>query len=120
MENELAMDTTEIPKKQTSLRLAIILSLISYIVAFCTMFYEDNGVFFSTVLFDHPAAFSQYLAEAFGGALLFPIVHVGIASFFKSKRNPSSRRNIFIGWSIVIIGVVLIQLLSFANGTLKL
>lgn len=120
MENELAMDITKIPKKQTSLRLAIILSLISYMVAFCAMFYEDNGVVFSMVLFDHPAAFSQYLAEALGGSLLLPIVHVGIASFFKSKRNPSSRRNIFIGWSIVIILSCSGQLLSFANGTPKL
>lgn len=109
MENELALDATENPKNETSLSLAASLSFISYLVAFCTMFYEDYGMVFSTALFDHPAAFSEFLAKAFGGSILFPIVHVGVASCFKTKRNPSSRRNIFIGWAIAII---IIQLLT--------
>jgi|AntDeeMinimDraft_5_1070356.scaffolds.fasta_scaffold10606_3 hypothetical protein len=116
MENESAPKKAKIPIKQTSLPLAIILALAAYLVTFCTMFYQDYGVIFSAVLFDHPAAFSEYLAGALGGSLIFPVIHVGIASFFKSKRNPSSRRNIFIGWSIAIIFIQLV-LFVVAIGT---
>jgi len=116
VENELALNSTENPKKETSLSLATSLSFFSYLVAFCAMFYEDYGMVFSTALFDHPAVFSEYLAGAFGGSIIFPIAHVGLASFFKTKRNPSSRRNIFIGWAIAII---IIQLLSVIIGTPK-
>lgn len=117
MENELALEQEEASNKQTPLMLAVILSLSAYAVTFFAWFYEDHGVLFSSVVFDHPAALSEYLAGALGGSLIFPIVHVGVASFFKSKRNPSSRRNIFIGWSIAII---VIRILMVATGTPKL
>jgi hypothetical protein len=111
MENELEMDTTETPNKPTSLLLVITLSLMSYIAAFCSTLYEYTGVFFSTALFDHPEVFGSYLAQAFGGSLIFPILHVGIASFFKSKRNPSSRRNIFTGWAIAITIIQILMII---------
>lgn len=115
MQNELKVDVSETQAQAlTSLPLAITFSMISYAVAFCVIFYADHGVIFSMRLFDHPAAFMQYLSGALGGSLMFPIAHVGIASLFKSKRNPSSRRNIFIGWSIATIAI---QLISLTTGT---
>src|SRR5690554_918143 len=102
----------ETPVKETPLQLAVTLSLIAYSIAFCATFYEDHGVFFSTRLFEHGAVFSGYLASALGGSLVFPSLHVGIASFFKSKRNPSSRRNIFIGWSAILILIHLSSIIT--------
>ena len=53
------------------------------------------------VLARHPDATVNYLAEATGMAVLIPLVHMGIASLFPSMRNKTSRRRIFIGWSVV-------------------
>lgn len=117
MKNKLTLEKEDAPINQTSLLLAIIFSLVSYIVTFFTFFYEDHGVIFSTLVFDYPSVFSGYLAQAFGGSIIFPIIHVGIVFLFESKRNSSSRRNIFIGWSIAII---FIQVFSVTIGALNL
>lgn len=117
MQSQIALEQKEASKQQTSLMLAVIFALSAYAMTFFAWFYQDHGVLFSSVVFDHPAALSEYLAAALGGSLIFPIVHVGVASFFKSKRNPGSRRNIFIGWSVAII---VIRILVFATGSPKL
>ena len=108
MENDLVLNASDTPKKQTSLALAIVFSMISFVVAFYITSYKEHGMIIFAVLFENPRLFFDYFARAFGGALLFPILHVTIASFFKSKRNPSSRRNIFIGWSMIVIILQLI------------
>lgn len=95
----------------TSLLLAIIFFLAAYIVTFVTFLYLDTGVLFSFVLFDHPQAFAELLAGGLG-PFIFPSIHVGIASFFKSKRNSTTRRNIFIGWSTLILIVSGLQLMT--------
>lgn len=44
------------------------------------------------------------MALAYGtGTLLFPAVHIAIASIFKSKRNGNTRCNILIGWGLFIL-----------------
>ena len=77
--------------KQTSLPLAIALSIISFAIVFIT-FGVQKG---------YPL--SHHIAQALGGSFAFPTIHVAIASIFKSKRNPSTRRKIYIGWAIAII-----------------
>lgn len=60
------------------------------------------------VMARHPHAVTEYLAEALGMALPIPLIHSAVALLFKSKRNPASRRRIFIGWSLAgIIGSIL-------------
>ena len=103
MENEIDQETSKIPQKITSLPLAIILFLVSYLMVFATQFYETHGVYFSMVLFNHTQGFVEIAANVLGYSAGLPIIHVGIASIFKSKRNPSTRRNIFIGWSVIMI-----------------
>ena len=92
-------------KKPTSLALAIVLSMIS----FCIVFYASVKHDFSALpVFDivrEPVLFQSYISRAIGGSIFIPLIHMGIASFFKSKRNSSTRRRIFIGWAIVIISV---------------
>lgn len=108
MENDLELNKSETSKKQTSLALAIVLSLISFIWAFYITSFKEHGMIIFSVLFDNPRLFVIELSRAFGGSLLIPTVHAAIASLFKSKPNPSSRRNIFIGWSILVIILQLI------------
>jgi hypothetical protein len=55
------------------------------------------------VLAKNLSAVTQYLAEALGTTLPLPLVHLAVLSFFKSMRNPTSRRRIFMGWPVVSI-----------------
>ena len=49
---------------------------------------------------------------AVGMMILFPLIHVGIATLWKPKRNSFSRKNIFFGWGVA---VTLIQLALLGN-----
>lgn len=106
--------------KQTSLGLAVTLSLAAFLFAFVQVWIDRLGlqtlprIGFSVL--NHPQATSELVATAIGGSLLFPLAHVAIASLFKSKRNPSSRRRIFIGWSVLTIMVGLLHLWSKSKG----
>ena len=105
--------------KHTSLALAVILSLASFLFAFVQTWIHSFGLDtfpkIATVL-NHPGALSGLIAESVGASLLAPVVHVAIASIFKGKRNPSSRRRIFIGWSLVIIAVGVLSLWTKSKG----
>lgn len=92
-------------KKPTSLALAIVLSVISFVMVFITTVKTDFGALPVMDIVKEPALFRSYLASAFGGSMFFALIHVGIASFFKSKRNSTTRRRIFIGWAIVVIAL---------------
>lgn len=92
--------------------IAIVLTSISFAIVFGNTHHTDHGEYFSPLLFNHPRVFAHYLAAAFGGSILLPLLNVGIVSRFKSMRRPSMRRNIFIVWSIIIIAT---QLLAHAN-----
>lgn len=55
-------------------------------------------------MFSDGAGAISFMSEVLGRSLLiFGFLHLGISQFFKSKRNPNSRRKIIIGWSIVSI-----------------
>lgn len=99
-------------KKNTSLALAIVLSLISFVMVFITTVKHDSGASPVMDIVKEPVLFQSYLSSAFGGSVFISLIHVGIASFFKSKRNSSTRRRIFIGWAIVIIALQIVQLLT--------
>lgn len=106
-------------EEHTSLGLAITFSLVSFLFAFVQSWIHSFGL--QTLpriatAFNHPQALSELIAESVGASLLFPIAHVAIASFFKSKRNPSSRRRIFIGWSLVTIVVGVLSLWTKSKG----
>jgi hypothetical protein len=99
-------------KNPTSLALAILLSLISFVMVFITTVKHDFGALPVTDIVKEPVLFQSYLSSAFGGSVFIALIHVGIASFFKSKRNSSTRRRIFIGWAIAIIALEIVQLLT--------
>lgn len=99
-------------KKPTSLTLAVVLSLISFAIVFITTVKHDFGASPVMDIVREPILFQSYISRAFGGSVFIAVIHVAIASLFKSKRNSSTRRRIFIGWAIVIILLQILQILT--------
>ena len=99
-------------KKPTSLALAIVLSLISFAMVFFVTVKHDFGASPVMDIVKEPVLFQSYISRAFGGSVFIAVIHVAIASLFKSKRNSSTRRRIFIGWAIAIILLQIVQLMT--------
>ena len=99
-------------KKPTSLALAIALSVISFCIVFYAAVKHDFSASPVMDIVREPVLFQSYISRAFGGSIFIPLIHMGIASFFKSKRNSSTRRRIFIGWAIVIIAMEAVKLFT--------
>lgn len=99
-------------EKPVSLALTITLSAIAFLIVFVTYVGKDFGYSNIGYIFRSPAVLQDYIARSFGGSLGLPAIHVAIASIFRSKRNNSTRRRIFIGWSIAIICVQLLTIVT--------
>jgi len=105
------MDTTlDKEQKAVSLKLAIALSALSFIVVFVAITSKDFGFYNITKIVSVPQVFREYIAEAIGGSLFAPAINVAVISAFKNKRTPSTRRKIFIWWSVIIIAVQMLAL----------
>ncbi|WP_122340420.1 hypothetical protein [Pseudomonas caricapapayae] len=103
-ENPNVQQDLSVPaKKATSLPLAIFLTLVSFVVVFMGNIKRDFSASPIMDIVREPVLFQDYISKAIGGSILIPAIHVGIASIFKSKRNSSTRRRIFIGWAIVLV-----------------
>ena len=103
-----------VPARPTSLALAVAVSLLSLAATFLAWYHKDFGIPNLSRLVDHPAVAWQLLITAAGGSFGLPLIHLAVASLFKSRRNPSARRNIFIGWGSF---VVLLHGLTLAMGS---
>lgn len=99
-------------KKPTSLALAIVLSVISFCIVFYTAVKHDYSASPIMDIVREPVLFQSYISRAIGGSIFIPLIHMGIASFFKSKRNSSTRRRIFIGWAVVIIAMEAVKIFT--------
>lgn len=99
--------------KTVSLTVAATLTVISTVVVFIAFVGKDYGVNGFKNIFGEPVVFRHYIAQAIGGSIGLPALNVALVSLFKSKRNSSTRRRIFIGWSIVIIALQVLS--SFLN-----
>jgi hypothetical protein len=64
----------------------------------------------ASTLLGHKGALGEFIAEGFGASLLAPLIHIGLASFFKSKRNSRTRWKILLGWSVFVLLLNLVQL----------
>jgi hypothetical protein len=106
------MEKNRTSRDETSLTLAVIAVFAAYVVMFCAFFHLDYGISNLPVLLSNGQVFLGYLFQALGGTLAFPAAHVAVFSLFKSKRNPSTRRRIFIGWSILLIASAAVQVAS--------
>lgn len=91
-----------------SLGLAVALTIISVVVVFVAFVGKDYGFHNISKIFGYPELFRDYIAQAIGASVFLPAINVAIISVFKTKRNPSTRRRVFIGWSLVIIVVQLL------------
>lgn len=97
-------------EEETSLQFAIALSLFSYLISFIAVVHLKYGISTLPIIVGYPDVLREFMAEAFGGSVFLPALHVSIASIFKSKRNPNTRRKIFINWAI---GIMILNALTF-------
>lgn len=94
--------TSVMPVNKTSIRpmwmvsVAIFFSCIASFIA--TSLNKYGGFNYS----GHATVLSDAVMESIGAAFLLPLAHLAIASFWKVKRNPATRRNVFFGWGLTI------------------
>jgi hypothetical protein len=107
-------DALERDKKAgPSFKVAFVLWLVASAACFAVVIHQEVGLhrFFRLsslpILAQHPQAVMEYIAEALGASTVFPALHVALFSMSAAKRNPSTRRRIFIGWSLFIIALQL-------------
>ena len=118
MSTDHALDSQNKPRAtETSLLLATALTCASWTSQFLVSWRDTFGLVSLSkfhLAFGHPQALFELMAEAAGASLVFPLLHIGVASISKHKRNSSTRRRIFIGWSIVIL---ILGTISLTNGS---
>lgn len=98
--------------KSASLKLAVGLTFVSAFLLFIAFFGKDLGLANLPKIVRYPELFQHYILQSVGGSLAFPTLNVLLVSAFKSKRNPSTRRRIFIGWAMIVIVVETIAIIS--------
>lgn len=64
--------------------------------------------------FGHELLVQDVIAQSIGAVFFFPLLHIAIASFWKSKRNKVSRRNILFGWAVAVIALQMFGLFQLA------
>lgn len=89
--------------KRVSLTLAIGLLVISTALTFVAFFGRDHGLTNLPKIVKDPEFFQHYIMQAIGGSLGLPTINVLLASVFKFKRNSFTRRQIYIGWALMLI-----------------
>ncbi|MBO2925276.1 hypothetical protein J5H75_26750 [Pseudomonas asiatica] len=108
-----ASQTPQIHQAKTSLLLwATALTTASTVLVFIASIGKDYGMSGVSSIMGEPVVFQSYIFQALGGSLGLPAIHVLAASLFKSKRNSTSRRRIFIVWSVVVSALQLIIIKS--------
>ena len=86
-------------------------SIATAVCAFLVVFVEEvvhqvgyfNLRVVGMLLGDHRGALSEFIAAAIGASLVFPLIHMALASLFKSQRNSRSRWKILLGWSVFVL-----------------
>ncbi len=91
-----------VEKKPKPIVLVLGIQLLAFVVSFFLTSIREYGGF---GYFEHELLVQDVIAQSIGAVFVFPLLHVAIASFCKSKRNKVSRRNIFLGWAVAVFGL---------------
>lgn len=103
------MDNEIITKKNTDkdakpLLLVIGMMVLSFAVTVTVNSFNQYGGF---TYFKYPLLIYVMIGESISGLIIFPLIHIAIASIWKSKRNKRTRRNVFFGWALVTAAIYL-------------
>jgi hypothetical protein len=85
------------------------LVLLSWFVAFGSLFYMDMKETGGADIFDHPTLVWNVFAFA-SGSIFFPILIIAIASLKKTYRNNKTRKKIILWWSIFCLWTVIFNM----------
>lgn len=94
-DNNITTQSTE--KGTKSLFLVFGMVALSFVVTVIANSLNNYGGF---NYFDSPVLVYIMVGESLSGLILFPLMHIAIASIWKSKRNKRTRRNVFFGWAL--------------------
>jgi len=64
--------------------------------------------------FDSSIIIQDVIAQSLGAVIIAPLLHIAIASIWKTKRNSRTRRNIFFGWSLFSVIATLNLIFQYA------
>ena len=73
--------------------------IFSFIVTVVVNSFNDYGGF---SYLRYPVLVHRMIGESLSGLIVAPLIHIMIASIWKSKRNKRTRRNIFFGWALAL------------------
>jgi len=94
---------------------SIATAVCAFLVAFVEEVVHQVGYFnlrvVGKLLGGHGAALSEFIAAAIGAIFVFPLIHMALASIFKSQRNSRSRWKILLGWSVFLLILKLTRLI---------
>ena len=100
-------------KVVTPLKIRTVLIAVFALIFFCffKIMHEETQVpvyvlmmSLPKYLFTHTGAILEYTAEAVGfSGIIFSVIHVAIASFWKHNRNSYTRRKIIFNWALLLI-----------------
>lgn len=93
-------------KQPKPLMLVIPLIIISFFLQFFLVSLRDYGGF---DYFGYNLLLEGVIVQSLTFSIIFPTIHLMIASIWKSKRTSRSRRNIYFGWNLFAICSILIQ-----------
>ena len=86
--------------------------IVSFVVSFIVISLRKYGGF---NYFGHTTVLSNAVVEAVGAAFVLPLIHLAIASLWKTKRNSRSRRNVFFGWGVAVGIMQLLNVVQIYN-----
>ncbi len=106
------MATEEITNNANS-RKSITTVFISLLIAFIISVLASSITRFGSIsAIKNPTVVFDLMSGALGGIIIFPLVHIAIASMWKAQRNSRSRRNIFFGWGVALSVLQVLILIS--------
>ena len=86
-------------KKPKSVSLVLGAQAFAFVASFVITSLREYGGF---NYFEYSTLVQDVIAQSIGAVFFFPIIHMGIASIWESKRNKLTRRNIFFGWAVAV------------------
>jgi len=104
-----SQSTNDAAAGKISTTIVLIALFFACVLSFLAISFKQYG---GLHYLNHDALVGNAIAQSVGAVFIFPLLHIAIASLWKSKRNKKTLRNIFFGWAIVACVLLVVGLLQ--------